>query len=371
MSSIPQPTGMDFSVAAVVQTVHSAVVANTYAGKCKAHLGTIASLALPLQKYIRQILQQALQSTSAEDVDWEAHAFKCVIADFKLNEDLGIEVGDTEYVVLLATVVILAFEVSVLPEVSYMRSTSAFLMSAVEQYFCEPEVYLAMATRIEEEQHRLVRAGADIQVLQAVAALRRLMPTSLNRNGTWNKLRSAVKNRPSIESVESVASCQAQVDMDFAGAAGSLPPQSPCLTTFPRYVHIVIFLKADRSIDFDFVDSIHESEGKMIVKSCVGPRMHVEPEYEASSVHGTHDTVTLRARSGSDGVKQFAATVIVPPGNLYHVTDVEYESEMARDLSQTIIETDAAVMNVSNGLFTIQRRDQRRSRLVENTELKL
>lgn len=370
MSSIPQPTGMGFSVAAMVQTVHRAVVTKTYGGKSKAHLGTIASLALPLQKHIRQTIQQTLQSSAADVVDWEAQVLMPIIADFNLVEDLGVSTVDAEYIVLLSTVVILAFEVLLLPEVSCLHSTSEFLVGMFEQYFCEPEICRTMSSRLEEEQRRLVRAGADTQEQQAAGVLRKLMPDLSTRSVVWNKLTRVIKKKPSAKSVKAF---QSQVDLKLAGSVAgpstSSRPPSPRLTTFPRDLQVEIFLKPGCSMEFDFVDSVTEVHGALVVKTCIGLRMHVEAGYTVSGPSGTHDTVTLHERSDSDGVKLFAATVIVPPGHIYRITGVDFVSEMHTDLSQTLIETDAAVMNVSGGDYAIQCRDQRHSVLVESNEL--
>jgi hypothetical protein len=364
MSSFVQPTGVDFSFAAIVQTIHRAVVQQSYAGEGNADPSTCASLALSLRQQIRKYITRALQSTPASAVNWEAQVLSPLIADFSVVQDLGVSVPDAEYIVLLACAVGLAHDVLLLPDVSYQHSACDSLVNIFKQCFCEPQVCGAVLGRLEEEQRRLVRAGANLDVQQAVGVLRELMPDLSASAVAWWDVPGGIIREDGKNSVQSI---QAQLDMDIS-AAGSSASTSARLAGCPRDLQVHVFLKPGCSMDLDFVDAVASSDASLVVTTRIGLRMAVQPGYTVSAIAGIFDTVTLRASSSTVPNKLFAATVVIPSGYSFRIADVEWVSELQNDLAQTIVETNRYVVIIGGGHYVLTRRNAHRSVLVESSD---
>jgi hypothetical protein len=338
MSSTPLPTGTDFSIAAIVHTIYRTVVQKSYFGCTNADPGTSAGLALQLHKL--------RQRSRGHVVDWQAQLLVPFIAEFRVIRDIGVSKADEEYILLLSTVFVLAYELLMLQEIACQDSTMDFLDSKFDQTFCEPEICRSMILRLEAEQHRLHAACTDVSVLKAVGALCRLMPGVTASTALWEKMRRAVcPRRP-----ESIIAAQTR------------------LTTFLRDVQIHVFLKPKCTMEFDFVTSIRPCDAHLIVNTCIGVSMHVQPNFAISALSGMFDTVTLSRPLEEFPEKMFAATIIVPPGYSYRITDVHWTSEMQNGSAQTAIETDWAVVNVGGGDHAIRCKDAHRSLLVVNHE---
>jgi hypothetical protein len=316
----------------------------------------IVRLALPLQTRIRHAISEAKRKTSGNAVDWETQVLAAVIGDSHITEDLEVSVPDAEYVVLLASVVILAYELLLQPATENDHSDDTFLARMFCEYLCEPVVSCQLIAQLESEQCRLERAGADVSVQRAVRNLLNLIPDTITRSSAWTSKVLTVKDK-------------AGVDPLYAGTGAPEPARASLstFTTYPHNLRIEIFLKPGCSWDFDFVVSMQHSDGVLVVKTCVGLCMHVEPGFIVSEAFGVYDTVTVKAPLGCETA--FAAAIIVPPGYSFHATEVEHVSELEGVLAQTMIEITRAVLNVSNGNYTVKRRDCHRSVLVESIEL--
>lgn len=270
MSLTPLPTGTDFSIAAIVHTIYRTVVQESYFGCTNADPGTSADLALQLHKHMRHAINQLGQRSRVHAVDWQAQLLVPFIAEFRVIRDIGVSKADEEYILLLSTVIVLAYELLMLPEIACQDSTMDFLDSKFDQTFCEPEICRSMILRLEAEQHRLHATCTDISVLKAVGALCRLMSGVPASTALWEKMRRAVcPRRP-----ESIVAAQTQ------------------LTTFPRDVHIHVFLKPKCTMEFDFVTSIRPCDAHLIVDTCIGVSIHVQPNFKISAISGMFDTVT-------------------------------------------------------------------------------
>lgn len=364
MSLLPSPTGMHLSTAAMVQAIHRAVVQVSYAGRCDADPAAIADLALPLQKKVRETILTALTSTSADNVNWRSQVFEPIIATFVSVKCLGvsfapikclkISIADTDYVILLATLVILSYEILLLPEAIHQRPLNDFLPGTFKELICEPTVCYLLSRRLEEEQRRLVRAGAKTKVQRASGILRKLIPDLSVVSAAW-------KARPQSR----LSSFIGKLNQAPAKPAGSVFIPSFRSTTFPSDLRVEIFLHLGRSMPFDFVESIERTGRYLLVKTCVGLRMLVEAGYTVSSISGTFDTVTLKALP--ECKTRLAATVIVPPGYFFRITDVDYFTGKGTS-GYTLLETQHARMHVSNGKYVIKRRNNYRSVVVESNE---
>jgi hypothetical protein len=347
---------MKLCVASIVQVARYAIVNKEDGTKYSADPAAIARIALPLHKRIKSTICNALQTAPDGSVDWETQVFEPVIAGFRIKERLNTSIADAEYLVLISAVIMLAYEILLLPAVGEELSTSGFLVRTCHEYLCEPTVSCKLIAQLESERDRLERAEANIEVLRAMWKLLGLMPDKITRSYVWKDKMPDLRRQADLGNMEAVDKLP-NPDRDSLAS----------LTTFPRDLHIQVYLKTHFSWDFDFVDSIAKSDGILIIKTCIGINLRVEPGFTVSDVSGIFDTVTIARGQGCD--TSLAGTIVVPPGYSFHGTEVECVSEMAGNQAQTMIETRRAVLNVSNGRYVVRRRNCHTSVLVESIEI--
>jgi len=121
-------------------------------------------------------------------------------------------------------------------------------------------------------------------------------------------------------------------------------------------------------MSFDLVTLIQPYDGGLVVDTCIGIRMRVQPNFTVSAVSGVYDTVVFCGPPEEVSDRMFAATIIVPPGYSYRILGVEWCSEMQNGSAQTAVETASCVMNVGGGDDAIRRVAAPSSVLVESHE---
>jgi hypothetical protein len=348
-------TSISLSVTSIVRVAHRAIFDKDYEGKCNVDPAILSRIALPLKQRIRSAVREISTAARIGPVDWEKLVFDPIIAGFHVVEDLAVSAADAEYIVLIATVVTLSHEILLLPAVDVDITTRGFLGRIFCDYICEPTISFKLIEHLKMEQHRLERADADINVLRATWKLLGLIQDKDSRSATW------AENLPQI---------QDPADEDSVEAYSQLPNPTdkrlPPALTYPCDLIIEVFLKNGFSWNFDLVDCIIESEGLVVLETCVGIYMQVEPGIVVSEVHGPSDTVTVERHKRCE--TSLAGIVIVPPGYSFHVTEVEFVGEMAGDSGQTMIETKRAVLNVSDGQYVVRRKNFHYSVCVESTK---
>jgi len=355
METIQPHFNMSLSVTSIVRVAHRATFDKDYQGKCNVETATLARIALPLKQRIRSAVRGMSTAARIGPVDWEKLVFEPIIAEFRIEEDLAVSAADAEYIVLIATVITLAYEILLLPAVNVDITTRSFLCRMFCEYICEPTISSKLIEHLKMEQHRLERSDADINVLRATWKLLGLIPDKESRSTTWSEKMPPVRDL---------------ADEDSAEASVQLPDPtekcSPPVLTYPRDLRIEVFLKTGFSWDFDLVDSIVESEGLLVIETCVGIYMRVEPGFVVSEVHGPSDTVTVERHKGCE--TSLAGIIVVPPGYSFQGTEVEFVGEIVGDSGQTMIETKRAVLNVSNGQYVVKRKNCHHSVIIESTE---
>jgi hypothetical protein len=100
---------LDLSPLAVVPS--SALVAKSYHGVSSTHTTALDGFNDRLLKQVQcEVGAVSRRSYLDNKIDWEVQVFKPIIATFEIQDDFGIYRGDAEYVFLLATVLMLAYE---------------------------------------------------------------------------------------------------------------------------------------------------------------------------------------------------------------------------------------------------------------------
>jgi hypothetical protein len=340
---------MNFCVSAIVHAAHRVIVEKSYGGKCSSDPSAIASLTLRLHQNVREIMNHIQCRTKDTEKDWEVQVLMPLIANFNNTEDLKISTADTEYITLLATVTILAYEILLLPEAS---RDNEFLTKTFTDYLCEPEIYRQLNKSLKAEHRRLRRAGANPRIQQAVEILRDFLPHGLVGTSAW-KTKSLDR--------------QNQVDIGDLHTATPRPqPDQKHSPSRPGDLLIQVFLKPGCSLPFDFVDWVGQSEDKLVVKTCVGLRMYVEKDVTVSRIQGMFDTVTVRSIETRQGA--LTATIIVPTGYSYRATEVESVSPGEGRSAPTIVKTKQAILGVYNSGYVVNRKSCRYSVIIQSAE---
>jgi len=363
---------MDLSVAAVIQSAHWAIVAKNYSGKCDIDPSAIVRLTTRLQKRIRVSIHrtQALQILSDRSVDWSTELFDPIIAECDIFEHLGISDEDAEYLVLLATLLILAYELCLLPRVSRQPHTKTFLVQAFKDYLSEPEVCYRVAGKLNSEYRRLKRAAADMTVVLAVRVLRNLMPDMSTAHAHWE---SHVPLTSLVDDTAGASQADAADDSDQTVKVmmrrSQLPERydlSPTFVAFPQDVRVEVYLNPGEALPFDWVESMGIEHKILTVETCIGISILVEPGYTLSETSGIFDELTLSAID--DTAVGLAATIVVPPGYTFRVTEIEDVCEIAGSSGQMMIVTKRGVFIVAQGEYTIERRINRHSAQIVSTD---
>jgi hypothetical protein len=354
-----QHASMTLNLPAVLQAAYTALSEKSFAGDNSRDPSAIISLTVRLQRRIRPFINRALQTSgSSQFDDWAAKVLNPVLDEFDSANALGVSIEDAEYMVLLGTVIILAWEISYLSVASpNVYTINYFLMKLFGDYLCEPEVCCRVAERLRTEHENLERTEAGTEVLQAVWALRNLTPDLTEGTAMWNSYNASPFNAKNKDSAPSI---------DAITEACKTHEPTPSPIAVPRRAHIQVFLKPGCSWPFDFVNAVNIIEGVLTVKTCIGVFMQVEEGFAVSSISGVFDTVSLGALQGAKNGR--AATIIIPPGYAFRVPDIDDVSEVEELRVKTKIETKEAFLFVIDGDYIVQRRNYRLSVLIESTK---
>ncbi|KAF1938326.1 hypothetical protein EJ02DRAFT_410613, partial [Clathrospora elynae] len=159
---------LDLSPLAVVGSIHSALVIKSYQRRSKVDPSVLESLSNRLIRRVQSDVKNTTRkSLLKRPIDWEIKVFRPMIATFDIQEKLGICIGDTEYVFLLATILLLAYEILIDSGKAKAPITRSFLARAFHEYFSEPEICSRISEVLESERKRLAESLADIRVLRA------------------------------------------------------------------------------------------------------------------------------------------------------------------------------------------------------------
>jgi hypothetical protein len=140
MSAVDLET-VHLSVAAILQTIHRAVRKKNYNGEFRIDSAEITSFVMLLPEHIRIAVLSASLLRAHSDVDWYALILEPVVTSFDLEGSPDVSLADHEYIILLATVITMAYEILLLPGAKENVTTTAFLATPFERFLCEPEVY--------------------------------------------------------------------------------------------------------------------------------------------------------------------------------------------------------------------------------------
>jgi hypothetical protein len=338
---ILQDTIMTLNLPAVLQAAYTALDEKSYDGDNSRDPSAIISLTLRLQRRVRPFIDRALHSSRSNQLEeWPTQVLNPVLDEFDSANALGMSIEDAEYMILLGTVIVLAWEISYLSVASpNIYTINHFLMELFGDYLCEPEVCCSVAERLRTEHDNLESTEAGTEVLQAVWALRNLMPDLTKVMAKWNLYNAPLSNAKSEDSAPS---------MDATSGACKTPEPTPSLAAVLRDTYIKVFLKPGCSWPFDFVNAINIIEGVLTFKTCIGIYIEVEEGFTISSISGNFDIANLVALQGAKN--GLAATIVIPPGYAFRVPDIDDVSEVEGPPVQTKIETKEALIYVNDAI---------------------
>lgn len=336
---------MEFCAPAIVKAAHDAIMEKNYGDKCSVDPSAVVSLVHSLQIRIREAVEQELLIMSVDDVDWETQVFAPIVANFHVVSELGISSEDAEYLVLIGTVITLAYEILLAPSTQEHKSTYTFISIIFAEYLCEPEVHHRVTERLKLEQRRLEAIEATYAIQDAARNLSLMLPDICTSIVAWERLLSKRNVSKSTNPAEITD-------------VNSRP--------FPRDVHVAVYLRPGQSLPSEFVESINTSSDLVIVQSHFGLRMEIQSGFHVSDIFGMFDAVTLSAQD--DEASGRAVLIIVPPGYAYLATKVESVFEVEVQPAKIVIETAQATFEVSHCDYLIKRRNCHNSVLIESTE---
>ncbi|KAH7406247.1 hypothetical protein DE146DRAFT_651147 [Phaeosphaeria sp. MPI-PUGE-AT-0046c] len=248
---------MDCCVAAVIHSAYSAILEKSYAGIPSVDPSTIESFILPLHRHVQEAVEQVLLTHPLADVDWDTQVLEPTIAEFHVVAELGMSAEDVEYVLLIGTVVTLAYEILLLPRVEQNKCTWAFHTKILNEYLCEPEIHHRITERLQLEQHQLELINARTSVRDAIGALRRWLPDIWTTTVVWER-RGSHSHHPCHKK-------PTDTKEDDNRNSYLLPHDS----------RITIHLKTGKAMFFEPVESNDTSSGIVIMKTYSGLQMEV------------------------------------------------------------------------------------------------
>jgi hypothetical protein len=288
--------------------------------------------------------------------DWDTQLLRPIVADFDLSETLGTW-EEAEYILLLSTVLMLAYELLLLAGKSKAPRMRSFLSLAFRDYFVEPKVFWAIEITLETERVRLAREGADMAVLRAIHSIRVLLPyidlctvawekrSNLGWSGDIAEPRFHDNDRAGTQDLRkrgwNADSTATTGSIKQLSSASRYPP-----TALPQNLYIRIFLKLGYSWPFDYVTSIEFYGNKAIIESSTGLSMQLEEGCSIVLNPRYSDAIIITAHEFQS--HQYMATIIVPPCSWYPVTKVLSVNERTDVLGWTLIETDDSILNIGN-----------------------
>jgi hypothetical protein len=372
---------LDLSPLAIVNSIHSAVIAKSYQGKSSTDPSAIEMFSDRLSRRV-QCEVRAISRGSHLDttVDWEASVFRPIIATFDIQKDSGICQGDAEYVFLLATLLMLAYELLWMAGKSEAPKARSFLTRSFSECFIEPEICYNVSEMFESERKRLAGGVAEMKILRAIQHTQILLPDidfctaawstsmapraelcdSVFRRFTHILAKQTTNTRVSRWSKETSATAKSRKSRKTVSFA---LPQSPASNL--EDVQVKVFLKPGRSWPFNSVTSIEFHGDSATIKASAGLVMQVESGCSISTSSGKSDTVVVTMpRNSTDG---FTATVIIPRGCVYQANNVHDIKENIEAQGWTTIRAADAVLEVGDGPYLVQREYFQCRAFIQNT----
>ncbi|CAE7208572.1 hypothetical protein PTNB73_07645 [Pyrenophora teres f. teres] len=391
----------------IVNMVHSALIPKFFKHTLPKDFAALESFGSRLAQRVKCDVHALISEAGLDPTtDWEHTVFIPIIADFDITENLGVPKEDAEYILLLAALLILAFELLILCGKNKAERTRNFLAQAFDKYLVEPEIVREIDRTLEAKRRRLAGKLADIRVLKAIQDMRILMPDIERCTTLW---RASMAPRtvaipldsgpeiieqptaPSKASVDTSVSAKEEDDRALkvpghvpiwrnntvhvsrwsASTASTIQPgktlsiiqdEHPADTS-PE-VHVKVYLKPSSSWNFHSITSIDYSGGHATIKSSIGLEAQLQAGCSIFPNSLYPDAMVLkRSEFTTDG---FVADVIIPPSYSYHVVKVDDVREKMDATGWTIIETTDAILEVGSGRYLIKRKDFESSVIIEN-----
>ena len=310
---------LDLSPLAIVDSIHSAVIAKSYRGLPNTDPSVLENFSDRLSTRVQSEVRAVSEGSHLDaTVDWEVDAFRPIIATFRIQEDLGICQRDTEYVFLLSTLLILAYELLLMAGKDKAPKARSFLARSSSQCLVEPEVCYSISEMFEFERKRLAEGVAGTKVLRVIQNIRSSLPNVGFCTADWNvsvapheNVRNSIFRRFShMLGTHTTDSQVLRCSNEKATSRESCKTVSVALPLSRAFdsedVKVKVFLKPGCSWSLDLVTSIVLGGGARM-RTSTGLVVKLEKGYSISTTTTKPDTVVVVMPSKSaDG---FMATV--------------------------------------------------------------
>jgi hypothetical protein len=371
------PGKIAFSSMAITSGIHRTLIEKSYPW-----IPDVCSSALVgfgeriLERIEREVTLVLLEAGFNPRIDWDSRVFGPIIATFDIVEELGVCPEDSEYMLLLVTALLLAFELLLLAGRDKAKRTRIFLVRAFEDIFVEPEICRTVGDVLDIERARLARMNADIKVLKAIQGVRVLLPAIATCTAAWDALMlhrlrgnerdhylQRMHTSTPLEPEVRISMCSEDAATKFLREAEIFAPLRR-LAANPFDVEINVFLRHGCGWDIDFGTSIDLEKDRARINTFTGLSIKLEAGCLVSPITAPDNTmlVTMPERS----VSGFTGTISIPPGCSYCVDKVEALRERGSGAKCTLIETADSVLEIGEGDYSIKRVSGGTHLIVEN-----
>ena len=297
--------------------------------------------------------------------DWDRRVLRPVVATFDVHEDLGVCQGDAEYVLLLVTVLSLAYELLLLADKSKASKTHAFLEQVFNECFVEPKICRTVGLLLDAERERLACMNAEIKTTKAIQDMRMLLPEinmcitawdvnmlhSLRTSDISCYVRRHARMYDVLEPELRIPRWSDEAATTFFQEAKAFAPVRYTTEATPA-VQMKVFLERGCSLPIYSVTSIAFRGDRAIIHTSEGLSMELEEGCSISSITGVCDRMRLAMWEGSkDG---FIGTISIPPGCSYRAANVDCVAEGISNTLLTVIDTATATFEVDGENYRIR-----------------
>ncbi|KAG9189907.1 hypothetical protein G6011_06775 [Alternaria panax] len=369
-----------FSPLAIVCGIHSALVEKSYPQRPNVRPSILEAFGERLRERVQREVAAVLLGNDLDPrTDWESRVFRPIIAAFDIFEELRVNRGDSEYIFLLVTTLLLAFELLLLAGRDYARAEKAhtFLAQTFQYIFVEPEICRKVVDVLGVERARLIRIDAGMDVLRAIQGVRMLIPDDTTCTATWDtyildSLRGNDRDHYFHQTVLRRTLPEPEVRpfmygnksvTKFLREAETFAPQER-LVVHSFDVEVKLFRKHRRPWMVNYVTHTNDSGGRLTMHTDQGLRIEPEPDCSFAAIEGVPFAMSVKMPAGS--INGFIATIYVPIGRELRVDKVSEVREKTRDVDWIVVETAHEVLEIVQGDFRIRRLNWGSRVIVEN-----
>lgn len=193
---------LDLTLFTVVSKIHDSLIVQSNRRSILSSKSHLMSFTARLLKRVRaDIHESTLGIPLDSNISWEACVFRPIIATLDITYIWDVCIGDAEYILLLSTILALAFELLLLAGKSNAGRIRTFLTRAFNEYFAEPAICRTVGMTLETERRRLAEKFVDVGVLRTIQHVRGLLPDIDFCTAAWKTQMNSQTSKKKLNTV--------------------------------------------------------------------------------------------------------------------------------------------------------------------------